>query len=286
MIFFPAMRHVTLQNLWFSSHKAIKQYILGLNNVKLCCTNQNWPFGTTKSVLNLKNFHLSFFQAFDFFPISKPFDSILPPLGGITQLYTSLQNCPMFVGQLMFLRLHRFNSNRLMLDGLSWQWGRQQVAVGTPTGGCGTAHRRRWDRPQAAVGPPTGGSGTTHRRQWDRLQAAVRRPIGGSEVAHRRQWGCPQVVVKPPIGGQYLQHRFVQLLLLEMFYELLLFFFMPNQVFVEHIMAKATSYTYLINRKFRCVCINQLIKIFYLDINIRIFHVVNFVNSLCRISGY
>ena len=37
---------------------------------------------------------------------------------------------------------------------------------------------------------------------------------------------------------------------------------------------------------YRCVCINQLIRIFYLNINIRIFHVVNFVNSLCRISGY
>ena len=36
----------------------------------------------------------------------------------------------------------------------------------------------------------------------------------------------------------------------------------------------------------RCVCINQLNRIFYLDTNIQIIHVVNFVNSLCRISGY
>ena len=40
----------------------------------------------------------------------------------------------------------------------------------------------QWDHPQVAVGPPTGGSGTTHRRQWDRPQAAVRVPIGDSEV--------------------------------------------------------------------------------------------------------
>ena len=31
----------------------------------------------------------------------------------------------------------------------------------------------------------------------------------------------------------------------------------------------------------RCVCINQLIWIFYLDISIQIFHIVNFVNSGC-----
>ena len=51
------------------------------------------------------------------------------------------------------------------------------------------------------------------------------------------------MVVRPPTGGHYLQHRFVRLLLLEMFYELLPFFFMPNQVFVEHDMANATCFS-------------------------------------------
>ena len=67
------------------------------------------------------------------------------------------------------------------------------IAVGSPTSGSATAHRRQWDRPQVAVGPPTGGSGTAHRQQWDRPQAAVRAPIGGREV-----------VVRPPTGGHYL----------------------------------------------------------------------------------
>ena len=105
-------------------------------------------------------------------------------------------------------------------------------------------HRWQWDRPQAAVGPPTGGNGTAHRRQWGRPQAAVGPPTSGSEAAHRRQSGCPRIVVRPPTGGHYLQHRFVWLLLLDLLYELLPFFFTPNQVFVEHNMANATSYTY------------------------------------------
>ena len=50
------------------------------------------------------------------------------------------------------------------------------------------------------------------------------------------------MVVRPPTGGHYLQHRFVWLLLLDLFYELLPFFFTPNQVFVEHNMANATSF--------------------------------------------
>ena len=96
--------------------------------------------------------------------------------------------------------------------------------MGPPTGGSGTAHRRQRYRPQAAVRPPTGGSGTAHRRQWDCPQAAVKPPTGGSEVTHRRQCGSHQLVVTPPTGGYYLQHKFVWLLLLDMFYELLPFF--------------------------------------------------------------
>ena len=49
------------------------------------------------------------------------------------------------------------------------------------------------------------------------------------------------MVVRPPTGGHYLQHRFVRLIFLELFYELLHYFFLSNQVFVEHKMANATS---------------------------------------------
>ena len=48
------------------------------------------------------------------------------------------------------------------------------------------------------------------------------------------------MVVRPPSNSHYHLHQFVQLLLLVMFYELLPFFFMPNQIFVEHNMANAT----------------------------------------------
>ena len=50
------------------------------------------------------------------------------------------------------------------------------------------------------------------------------------------------MVVRPPTGGHYLQHRFVWLLLLDLLYKFLPFFFTPNQVFVEHNMANATSF--------------------------------------------
>ena len=53
------------------------------------------------------------------------------------------------------------------------------------------------------------------------------------------------MVVRPPTGGHYLQHRFVWLLLLDLFYELLPFFFTTNQVFVELNMANATSFLLL-----------------------------------------
>ena len=85
--------------LWFSSPrrvasrykifdflplKAIKQYILGLNSVKLCCSNCILPFGTTKSFL------FSFFQTFDFLPHLQTLWFYSPPHGGKTQLYTRL----------------------------------------------------------------------------------------------------------------------------------------------------------------------------------------------------
>ena len=69
--------------LWFSSpqhvasrykiydflpHKAINQYIIGLNSVRLCCSNQIIPFGTTKSV---KSTFFFFFSSIWFFPFSK-----------------------------------------------------------------------------------------------------------------------------------------------------------------------------------------------------------------------
>ena len=59
------------------------------------------------------------------------------------------------------------------------------------------------------------------------------------------------MVVRPPTGGHYLQHRFVWLLLLDLFYKFLPFFFTPNQVFVEHNMANATS-CYLYSAVYVC----------------------------------
>ena len=93
--------------LWFSSPrrvasrykifvflplKAIKQYILGLNSVKLSCSNCILPFGTTKSVRSPKIFFFHFFKLLIFFPTSKPFNFIppLPTGGGNTQFYTPL----------------------------------------------------------------------------------------------------------------------------------------------------------------------------------------------------
>ena len=62
--------------------KAMKQYILDLNCVKLCCSNCILPFGTTKSVKSSKIFFFLFFKLLIFFPISKPFDFIPPPHRG------------------------------------------------------------------------------------------------------------------------------------------------------------------------------------------------------------
>ena len=49
LIFFHATRYIALYNLWFSSQKAIIQYNIGLNSVKLCRSNTILPFGTTNS---------------------------------------------------------------------------------------------------------------------------------------------------------------------------------------------------------------------------------------------
>ena len=92
MIFFPATRRVALQNLCFSSPKSYKTVGLGLNSVKLSCSNCILPFDTSKSVRSSKIFFFLFFKLLIFFPISKPFDFITPPPpgGGNTQLYTPL----------------------------------------------------------------------------------------------------------------------------------------------------------------------------------------------------
>ena len=72
--------------LIFFPFKAIKQYILGLNSVKLCCSNCVLPFGTTKSVKSSINFFL------DFLTHLQTLWFYFPPHGGEgnTQLYTSL----------------------------------------------------------------------------------------------------------------------------------------------------------------------------------------------------
>ena len=80
-----------LKSLIFFTLKAIKQYILGSNSVKLCCSSYILPFGTAKSVKSSKIFFFLFFKLLISFVISKPFDFIPPPpVGGNTQLYTRL----------------------------------------------------------------------------------------------------------------------------------------------------------------------------------------------------
>ena len=74
--------HRVVKSMIFS-HKAIKQCTIGLNSVKLCSRNQVIPFGTTKSIKSLKIFFFLFFQVFDFFSISKPFDFIPRRHGGV-----------------------------------------------------------------------------------------------------------------------------------------------------------------------------------------------------------
>ena len=76
-----ALRRVTKSLISFNL-KAIKQYILGFNSVKLCCSNYILPFGTAKSVKSSKIFFFLFFKLLIFFPISKPFDFIPPPHRG------------------------------------------------------------------------------------------------------------------------------------------------------------------------------------------------------------
>ena len=84
-----ALRLVT-KSLIFFTLKAIQQYILGFNSVKLCCSNYILPFGTAKSVKSSKIFFFLFFKLLIFFPISKPFDFIPPPHRGgeYSTLYT------------------------------------------------------------------------------------------------------------------------------------------------------------------------------------------------------
>ena len=67
----------------FFTLKAIKQYILGFNSVKLCCGNYILPIGTAKSVKSSKNSFFLFFKLLIFFPISKPFDLIHACLLGL-----------------------------------------------------------------------------------------------------------------------------------------------------------------------------------------------------------
>ena len=74
--------------LWFSSPRRIasrykiNDYIICSNIVKMCCSNQRLPFGTTKSVKSSKNSLFSSFLAFDFFPHLQTFDLFPPPTGG------------------------------------------------------------------------------------------------------------------------------------------------------------------------------------------------------------
>ena len=77
----------------FFPYKTIKQYIIGLNNVKMCCSNQRLPFGTSKSVKSSKIFFLLFFKRLIFSPSPNPLISFPPPPwegGGNVQLYTRL----------------------------------------------------------------------------------------------------------------------------------------------------------------------------------------------------
>ena len=53
---FSSPRHVALRYkiYEFLLHKAIEQYIIGLNSVKMCCSNERLPFGTIKSIKSSK----------------------------------------------------------------------------------------------------------------------------------------------------------------------------------------------------------------------------------------
>ena len=57
-IWFSSPQHVALRYKIFDflPQKAIKQYVIDLNSVKLCCSNQISPFGTAKSVKSFKKF--------------------------------------------------------------------------------------------------------------------------------------------------------------------------------------------------------------------------------------
>ena len=96
-LWFSSLRRVALHyKIYdFPPHKAKKQYIIGLNSVKMCCSDQILPFGTIKSIKSSKNFLFSSFLAFDFFPHLQTLWFYSPPRrgGGNAQLYTGLHQC-------------------------------------------------------------------------------------------------------------------------------------------------------------------------------------------------
>merc|ERR1712074_322051 len=73
------------------------------------------------------------------------------------------------------------------------------------------------------------------------------------------------MVVRPPTGGHYLHYRFFWLLLSDLCYELLPFFFTPNQVIVEHKMANATSFIFFLI----FFCKSKLKRLFNPELNAR-----------------
>ena len=83
-LWFPSPRRIASRYKIFDllPLKAIKQYILGLDSVKLCCSICILPFSTTKSVKTSKFFFFLFFKLLIFFPIFKPFG------GECSTLYT------------------------------------------------------------------------------------------------------------------------------------------------------------------------------------------------------
>ena len=56
----------------------------------MCCSNQIWPFGTTKSVTSSKIYFFLFFKLLILFPTSNLLILFRPPLGGNAPLYTRL----------------------------------------------------------------------------------------------------------------------------------------------------------------------------------------------------
>ena len=95
--------------LWFSSpwrvathekiydflpHKAIKQYIFGLNSIEICCSDQILPFGTIKRIKSSKISFFFFFSFWFFSPSPNLLILFSPPggRGGNTQ-FNYIQAC-------------------------------------------------------------------------------------------------------------------------------------------------------------------------------------------------